>query len=113
MLSPEIDLTANGDFGLGVGFFMDTPIEIPLDEYASMSRDEYEALLWWEGIFGKRRHQSIKRILFPKLGYDVPNLPRIPWKRRYDNIRNLPRIPWKQRFHQSTDDRGWNLFARR
>jgi len=65
MLSPEIDLTANGDFGLGVGFFMDTPIEIPLDEYDSMSRDEYEALLWWEGIFGKKKAPKYKKNSVP------------------------------------------------
>ena len=64
MLPHNIDLTEHSDFGIGGGIFMDTPIEIPIDEYHLMTPEQYYKLMWWEGIFGRRRHYMEKSKIF-------------------------------------------------
>ena len=66
MLPSNIDLTENRDFsGFGTSnIFLDTPIEIPMDEYQLMTPEQYDHLIWWEGIFGRKRHYTQKREVF-------------------------------------------------
>ena len=118
MLPPKIDLTEHGDFSGGFDMdAMDIPIDMEFyDEENNMSTSDYEVLVWWESIFGKRRHPNIKRTLFPKLGYDIPNSPRIPWKVLspfWSPFSKDSKIPWSSNMGEAHDDRGFNLFGRR
>lgn len=134
MLSQRVDLTENMDFSGGNINLMDTLIEIPYDEYKLMSPDEYERLIWWEGIFGRKRHPNQKREIFDKNGnyfkkmkthcYRCGKEFRIPW----DNIGGVcrkcdgsltdsdhdsdRRMPWKERqgIIQSMGSVAYNLF---
>lgn len=139
MLPPNIDLTESSDFGLGSGIFMDTPVDLDdLDARNNMSIDEYDYLVWWEGIFGRKRHRNQKWKLFPRIGLDVPYDPenphpsycvrcgkeiRIPWKNYYglcfecnNKIETTVggKIPWNYttvtNFSSRNDERGYNLF---
>ena len=136
MLPRNIDLTENRDFmGEDITAF-DTRIEIPLDEYQAMTTDEYEHILWWEGIFGRKRHTNEKREVFEKeksyindemkthchrCGIEL----RIPWKRVGDICGELcedcneivarevnGRIPWKSRM-EIVRDFEYDLFNSR
>ena len=112
-------------------FFLSTPIEIPYDEYELMSTDEYEQLLWWESIFGRRGHRNQKHKIF-NIDDDsfIRNMShcyrcgkpfRVPW----DNIGGVCRkcdseicdsghnIPWKKYQSQRERDITYNLFNRR
>ena len=135
MLSPKIDLTEHRDFGGGTIDLMDTPIEIPYDEYELMTPDEYERLIWLEGIFGKRGHWNQKHKIFniddsPFISrnkshcYRCGKPFRIPW----DNIGGVCRkcdsensemcnsvqvIPWKKCQSPIERDIAYNLFNRR
>jgi len=131
MLPPNIDLTEHMDFSGGNGeIFFDTPIEIPLDEYRLMSNDEYEHLMWWEGIFGRKRHYTSKSELFKKpkinLCHHCGKLLRIPWYFRvcrdcykkgntsFDNyIHKDNRIPWAKMSNHSIRNVQYDLFNRR
>ena len=136
MLSPRIDLTEHRDFSGGNGALMDTPIEIPMDEYELMSNEEYEVLVWWEGIFGKRRHYTEKSKVFhtesdyPFGGdkdhcYHCGKLFRLPWDNIYGRCRKCSeekeesgyrwRIPWVDHYTRpsSREDVAYNLFNRR
>ena len=133
MLPSNIDLTERADFGLPSSMSMDTPVDLDLDDSDSgnkMSSNEYNSLIRWESIFGKRRHINQKWNIFPRLSLSVENphtlccarcgkVIRIPWgncelcsecneKREIDF---KGRIPWK---HNSTssrnDERGYDLF---
>jgi len=133
MLPSNIDLTENRDFSGGNFIFFDTPIEIPMDEFHLMTPDEYDHLMWWEGIFGRRRHYTEKSKIF-----DVEKrfeshwnqhclrcgvVLRIPWKTHYglckkcDDIVALEeggtRIPWKRRNEGGHRDPKYNLFNSR
>lgn len=125
MLPRNIDLTEHRDFGGGNVFILDTIIEIPIDEYHLMTPDEYDHLMWWEGIFGRRRHYTEKSKVFDvekrfeshwnhhclRCGVAL----RIPWKthnglcKKCDDIVSLEeggtRIPWK-RSHKSLNEGG-------
>ena len=65
MLSNRIDLTANRDFG-----HRQTIVEMDMGIFDrwydddSISLDEYDYLVWWEGVFGKTRHTNERRKLF-------------------------------------------------
>lgn len=123
MLPSNIDLTEHNDFSGGVldlTQLMDTPVDMEYyDEKTLMTNTEYEFLTWWESIFGKRRHPSIKRQLFPQVGIDIPSLPRIiPWNNtwspyNYNPFEEDDRIPWSSNMGEFRDDRGFNLFNRR
>ena len=115
MISPNIDLTEHRDFGSHSGFqfrlrdvLNDDLFEIDLP---AISKDEYDAISWWEGIFGQRRHLNRKYQVFyyearherywketcVRCGRPL----RIPWQRYYELCRycnddmNNERIPWK------------------
>ena len=135
MLPSNIDLTESSDFGLGSGTFVDTPVDLDdIDVRNNMSLREYNYLLWWEGIFGRRYHNQ-KWKLFPKIGVDVPYGPEnphpsycvrcgktiIPWKNYYGHCFECnnkkettvkSKIPWKhtKNFSSINNERGYNLF---
>ena len=101
MLPSNIDLTERADFG---DAFLISPADLNLDDFDTrneMSTDEYDLLVWWESIFGKKRHINQKWDIFPRLTLDVAENPytlycarcgkaiRIPWK-NYES-----HYPWK------------------
>ena len=60
MLPSNIDLTERADFG---DAFLISPADLNLDDFDTrneMSTDEYDLLVWWESIFGKKRHINQK-----------------------------------------------------
>lgn len=137
MLPSNIDLTERADFGYPSLITMDMPVDLDdLDTRNNMSMDEYDYLVWWEGIFGRKRHRNQKWKLFPKMDIDVlydqenshPSYCvrcgkpiRIPWKNYYglcfecnNKIETTVdgKIPWNHtmNFSSRNDERGYNLF---
>lgn len=139
VLPRNIDLTEHRDFGGSNTFFFDTPIEIPIDEYRLMTPDEYDHIMWYEGIFGRNRHYMDKSKIF-----DTPDVKRYwdchcarcgvelrtPWNLRgglckeCDEIvefdegdMRTPRAPWKRKnenlFEPRREDIKYNLFNSR
>lgn len=103
MLPSNIDLTEKADFGRPSSMSMDTPVDLDLDDLDSeneMSSNEYNSLIKWESIFGKRKHINRKWNIFPRLGLNgaedsnalccirCGKVIRIPWK-NYGH-----RYPW-------------------
>ncbi len=139
MLPSNIDLTERADFGYPSLIAMDIPVDLD-DLYTrnNLSIDEYDYLVWWESIFGKK-HRNQKWKLFPKIGVDVSydsdklnyshcvrcgKEIRIPWKNYYglcfecnNKIETTVegKIPWNHtmNFSSRNDERGYNLFNRR
>ena len=89
MLSQKVDLTENSEFSGGNEIFMDTPIEISFDEYQAMTHDEYERLMWWEGIFGRKRHYTQRSEIFDDVGRYYNK-----WKDHCHKCGEEIRIPW-------------------
>ena len=142
MLPSNIDLTERADFGLPSLMSMDTPVDLDLDDFDTrneMSTDEYDLLVWWESIFGRKRHINRKWNIFPRLSLSVENphtlccarcgkVIRIPWKNygyHYpwrncglcfeckEEIETWGKIPWNRnmnKFSSRNDERGYNLF---
>ena len=133
MLPSNIDLTERADFGRPSSMSMDTPVDLDLDDSDSgnkMSSNEYNSLIRWESIFGRKRHINQKWNIFPRLSLSVENphtlccarcgkVIRIPWK-NYElcsecnekrEIDFKGRIPWKRTSTSSrNDERGYDLF---
>lgn len=140
MLPSNIDLTERADFG---DVSLISPADLNLDDFDTrneMSTDEYDLLVWWEGIFGKKRHINQKWNIFPRINLKVAEDPhnvycercgkpiRIPWKNyghqfpweNYGlcfecnekiNTDIEGKIPWNHNHTSSrNDDRGYNLF---
>ena len=140
MLPSNIDLTERADFG---DVSLISPADLNLDDFDTrneMSTDEYDLLVWWESIFGKKRHINQKWDIFTRItldGAEDPNalccircgkVIRIPWKnygshRPWKNyglcsecnekveIDFKGRIPWKYTSTSSrNDERGYDLF---
>lgn len=129
MLSRNIDLTENRDFSGGRIEFTHLLRSIDLDAEV-MSTDEYEVIVWWEGIFGRRRHSNEKDRVFDKeekylngwrgkcerCGKPL----RCPWKRVYglciecNDAMEKSRIPWIEHYgQQSSSDRTMDIFHMR
>ena len=131
MLPSNIDLTERADFG---NAFLISPADLNLDDFDTrneMSTDEYDLIVWWESIFGKKRHINQKWDIFTRInlnGVEDPNalccircgkVIRIPWK-NYElcsecnekrEIDFKGRIPWKRTSTSSrNDERGYDLF---
>ena len=137
MLPSNIDLTEKADFGQPSLIIMDVPVGLDLDDFDSenkMSSNEYNSLIRWESIFGKRKHINQKWSIFPRNGLNVSygsenpytlycsrcgKVIRIPWK-NYElcsecnekiKTETWGKIPWK---HNSTssrnDEKGYDLF---
>ena len=128
MLSLKIDLTANRDFGSNTIDLMDTLVSMDVDG-EEMTCDQYEALVWWEGVFGKKRHPNRKKDIFnPELKYYLKwkdtcyrcgKSIKAPWNnfggicRRCEHEMNLPtpRLPWRtMRVVPLNHDRGAGIF---
>ena len=138
MLPSNIDLTERADFG---DVSLISPADLNLDDFDTrneMSTDEYDLLVWWEGIFGKKRHVNQKWDIFPRINLKVAENPhnvycercgkpiRIPWKNyghRYCGLcfecnekvetETCGKIPWNRNmnnFSSRNDERGYNLF---
>ena len=133
MLPSNIDLTERADFG---DTSLISPADLNLDDIDTrneMSTDEYDSLVWWEGIFGKKRHINQKWNIFPRInlnGAEDSNalccircgkVIRIPWKNyglcfecnEKMETEARGKIPWNRtmnNFSSRNDERGYNLF---
>ena len=99
MLPSNIDLTEKADFGRPSSMSMDTPVDLDLDDLDSeneMSSNEYNSLIKWESIFGKRRHINQKWDIFPRLSLSVEN----PHTLCCARCGKVIRIPWKNYGHR-------------
>lgn len=132
MLPPNIDLTSHGDFGNNRVNFMlpQTPLDYDDDsEDLYMSTEEYEAILRYEKIFGKKkRHKNEKFGIFPNLRkryfYEEDKehcircgkVIRLPWKNYFglcgecEGIVAKGDYPWDNSLTTWWDDKGYNLF---
>lgn len=140
MLPSNIDLTERADFG-DASLISHADLRLDdIDAGNEMSTDEYNLLVWWEGIFGKKRHVNQKWDIFPRLRLSVEDshalccvrcrkVIRIPWKnyghhypwKNYglcfecnEKIETETRgkIPWRTMniFSSGNDERGYDLF---
>lgn len=100
MLPSNIDLTERADFGADFGdVSLISPADLNLDDIDTgneMSTDEYDLLVWWEGIFGKKRHVNQKWDIFPRLTLDVAEDSHTLYCARCGKP---IRIPWKNYGH--------------
>ena len=101
MLPSNIDLTERADFGADFGdVSLISPADLNLDDIDTrneMSTDEYDLLVWWESIFGKKRHINQKWDIFPRLTLDVAEDPNALCCARCGKV---IRIPWKNYGHR-------------
>lgn len=98
-MTTKTDLTENRDFSGGNGRPRFIPLDssIRIDELLdsdAMSTEEYEKILAYEKVFGRRRHFTSAIDVFSKSDYEwrmemsgycqrCGKLFRIPWKKRY------------------------------
>ena len=103
MLPSNIDLTEKADFGRPSSMSMDTPVDLNLDDFDTrneMSTDEYDLLVWWESIFGKKRHINQKWNIFPRLNLNVSYGSENPYTLYCSRCGKVIRIPWKNYGHR-------------
>ena len=99
MLPSNIDLTERADFG---DAFLISPADLNLDDFDTrneMSTDEYDLLVWWESIFGKRKHINQKWNIFPRNGLNVSYGSENPYTLYCSRCGKVIRIPWKNYGH--------------
>ena len=99
MLPSNIDLTERADFGSPSSMSMDTPVDLDLDDFDTrnkMSSNEYNSLIKWESIFGRKRHINQKWNIFPRLSLSVEN----PHTLCCARCGKVIRIPWKNYGHR-------------
>ena len=94
MLPSNIDLTERADFGRPSLTFDLNDLD-DIDTRNEMSTDEYDLLVWWEGVFGRKRHINQKWDIFPRLNLSVEN-PHTLYCARCGKV---IRIPWKNYGH--------------
>ena len=95
MLPSNIDLTERADFG---DVFSISPADLNLDDFDTrneMSTDEYDLLVWWESIFGKKRHINQKWDIFTRISLNPEN----PHTLYCSRCGKVIRIPWKNYGH--------------
>ena len=133
MLPSNIDLTERADFG-DASLISHADLRLDdIDAGNEMSTDEYNLLVWWEGIFGKKRHINQKWDIFPRINLKVAEDPhtlycarcgkpiRIPWKNyglcfecnEEMETETRGKIPWNHNmnnFSSRNDERGYHLF---
>lgn len=120
MISNRIDLTQNRDFGnrrfrLPMLFRIREFVDGIADQDDPLvTEEEYEKLVWYEGIFGRRRHFSEKHRVF---NYETKHEEMwrrmcvrcgarlIPWNNIYGGVcdaceSDMHRIPWKDYYGQ-------------
>ena len=98
MLPSNIDLTEKADFGQPSLIIMDVPVGLDLDDFDSeneMSSNEYNSLIRWESIFGKRKHINQKWNIFPRNGLNVSYGSENPYTLYCARCGKAIRIPWK------------------
>ena len=98
MLPSNIDLTEKADFGQPSLIIMDVPVGLDLDDFDSenkMSSNEYNSLIRWESIFGKRKHINQKWNIFPRNGLNVSYGSENPYTLYCARCGKVIRIPWK------------------
>ena len=98
MLPSNIDLTEKADFGQPSLIIMDVPVGLDLDDFDSenkMSYNEYNSLIRWESIFGKRKHINQKWSIFPRNGLNVSYGSENPYTLYCARCGKAIRIPWK------------------
>ena len=103
MLPSNIDLTERADFGSPSSMSMDTPVDLDLDDSDSenkMSSNEYNSLIRWESIFGKRKHINQKWSIFPRNGLNVSYGSENPYTLYCSRCGKVIRIPWKNYGHR-------------
>ena len=94
MLPSNIDLTERADFSRPSLTFDLNDLD-DIDTRNEMSTDEYDLLVWWEGVFGRKRHINQKWDIFPRLSLSVEN-PHTLYCARCGKV---IRIPWKNYGH--------------
>ena len=97
MLPSNIDLTEKADFGRP-SLIMEIPVDSDLDDFDSgnkMSSNEYNSLIRWESIFGKRKHINQKWNIFPRLNLNVSYGSENPYTLYCARCGKAIRIPWK------------------
>ena len=97
MLPSNIDLTEKADFGCP-SLIMEIPVDSDLDDFDSgnkMSSNEYNSLIRWESIFGKRKHINQKWNIFPRLNLNVSYGSENPYTLYCARCGKAIRIPWK------------------
>ena len=94
MLPSNIDLTERADFGHPSLTFDLNDLD-DIDTRNEMSTDEYDLLVWWEGVFGRKRHINQKWDIFPRLNLSVEN----PHTLCCARCGKVIRIPWKNYGH--------------
>ena len=97
MLPSNIDLTERADFGRP-SLIMEIPVDLDLDDFDSgnkMSSNEYNSLIRWESIFGKRKHINQKWNIFPRLNLNVSYGSENPHTLYCARCGKAIRIPWK------------------
>lgn len=97
MLPSNIDLTEKADFGRP-SLIMEIPVDSDLDDFDSgnkMSSNEYNSLIRWESIFGKRKHINQKWNIFPRNGLNVSYGSENPYTLYCARCGKAIRIPWK------------------
>ena len=97
MLPSNIDLTERADFGRP-SLIMEIPVDLDLDDFDSgnkMSSNEYNSLIRWESIFGKRKHINQKWNIFPRNGLNVSYGSENPYTLYCSRCGKVIRIPWK------------------
>lgn len=89
MISRNIDLTEHRDFSGGDAFIIPFDIELIDRAYEDgyMSIDQYEQVVKWEGIFGRKRHTSEARKIF-----DMP-VPK-DWQHKCARCGKVIKAPW-------------------
>ena len=65
-----------------------------------MSTNEYNSLIRWESIFGKRRHINQKWNIFPRNGLNVSYGSENPYTLYCSRCGKVIRIPWKNYGHR-------------
>ena len=99
MLPSNIDLTEKADFGdVSVTSYVDLNVD-DFDTRNNMSTDEYDSLIQWESIFGKKRHINQKWKIFPRIGLNVSYNPENPYTLYCARCGKVIRIPWKNYGH--------------
>ena len=97
MLPSNIDLTERADFGRP-SLIMEIPVDLDLDDFDSgnkMSSNEYNSLIRWESIFGRKRHINQKWNIFPRLGLNVSYGSESSHTLYCSRCGKVIRIPWK------------------
>ena len=94
MLPSNIDLTERADFGRPSLTFDLNDLD-DIDTRNEMSTDEYDSLVRWESIFGKRKHINQKWNIFPRNGLNVSYDSENPHTLYCSRCGKVIRIPWK------------------